>query len=312
MTPLALSDAANEDVASSATSNTSKTRYTPSTTPEVANLSVVDGKKEKESKSTHNDASASVLNPEDYLPVGSLVLIKHEFGDISNLGLSDCAWTPINHVPGSSSKQTGKLVKDRWIHLSAKYCHFLDILAVRIYILPHDCGHRLVNRNIKKLQNVLARLLLRIDISREAWEGTVTNPFKRQSLCHARSSPSLFYIFNQLPSPAPEPSAVPNRYSRFAMQLLLEYDAPIAGQKTNLYRYQRRAIATMIERETSSKLVLDPRLVRVTSPASVDFFFDPVKLELFRSPRFFESYRGGILGESMGLGIVPIITESID
>ncbi|KAH0395110.1 hypothetical protein KCU89_g10669, partial [Aureobasidium melanogenum] len=74
------------------------------------------------------------------------------------------------------------------------------------------------------------------------------------------------------------------------------------GLKTKLYPYQRNSAAQMLQRECEDRLELDPRLEKRTALDGTTFYYEPWDVSLFRSPRFYESCKGGILAETMGLG----------
>ncbi|KAH9215652.1 hypothetical protein DL95DRAFT_388593, partial [Leptodontidium sp. 2 PMI_412] len=58
--------------------------------------------------------------------------------------------------------------------------------------------------------------------------------------------PSLFQLFNTIPSPNPDPKLVTDPYARDAMYQILDSD--IEGLRTEMYKYQRRSAALMLQR----------------------------------------------------------------
>ncbi|KAF2190721.1 hypothetical protein K469DRAFT_558590 [Zopfia rhizophila CBS 207.26] len=211
--------------------------------------------------------------------------------------------------------EEAKLLHAGWIRL---FAHRPNISApaggrlVRVYLLPHDVGRRFIDRESKTLKLALRNLLHRVDVSPEAWSGN-----------HAETEPhyfdpwaspenySLFYLFNKLPSPAPSPEKIKSRYTRRAVEELLssaspsaweDYDEPLIGLKTKLYPYQARSAALMIQREAAPQLQLDPRLELRQSPNGETFYFGGKDGSFLQEPRYYETNRGGILAETMGLG----------
>jgi hypothetical protein len=175
----------------------------------------------------------------------------------------------------------------------------------RLYILPGDVGLRFIDRENRRLLAALESLVATIDVSTETWSGRYSAGVGADFDTWAtRDEGSLFYMFNKLPSPRPDPSLVKERYAREAVEDLLDPrpTSALVGLKTPLYPYQRRSAALMLQRESVSTLMLDPRLEPRTAPDGSSFYFGPRELLFHRNPRYYEASRGGILAESMGLG----------
>ena len=175
----------------------------------------------------------------------------------------------------------------------------------RIYILPGDVGLRFFDRENRRLIAALESLVAAVDVSPETWSGRysegVQAGFDTWATC---DEGSLFYMFNKLPSPRPDPKLVREKYAREAIEDLLDLShvSALIGLKTPLYPYQRRSAALMLQRESVSTLMLDPRLEPRTAPDGSSFYFGPRELLFHRNPRYYEASRGGILAETMGLG----------
>lgn len=195
-----------------------------------------------------------------------------------------------------------------WLRAFArKHSQHHGQVQIRVYVLPADVGGRYVERSDKDWDH-LKKVMKYLDGSREAWEGT--KPLKRlddgpsprlhegRAECHD----SLFYIFNTLPSPRPSPSAVSCPFSSNAVASLLDDTGCVYGLRTELYAYQKRSAAMMIQREAQPVRALDPRLEEIDSPTSGKFYFDRTSGIVLRFPRYYEEAKGGILAETMGLG----------
>lgn len=149
-------------------------------------------------------------------------------------------------------------------------------------------------------------LLNALDVSVASWEGCgiaayTTDYTIQHYLGGSTDSDSLFYIFNTLPSPTSCPVYVSCPASQDAIQSVCE--APTQpGLKRRLYPYQRRTVTTMIRREVEPARALDPRLEPLKGPTGIVFYFDRQTGILLRDRREYDEVRGGILGESMGLG----------
>ncbi|PVI07255.1 hypothetical protein DM02DRAFT_622601 [Periconia macrospinosa] len=213
--------------------------------------------------------------------------------------------------------EASRLLEARWIRL------FLHVFPktdrphsiVRVHLLPEDWANRIIDRTRRNLKSALRQLLSRIDTSTKSWYGTYTGdavcPFDPWA---GREDRSLFYLFNKLPSPNPKPEMIKNRYARNAVELLLDsvvssgvYDegeeyCSLEGLQTRLYPYQARSASLMIQREAAPQLQLDPRLEMRQSPTGQMFYFGARDGSFLHEPKFYETNRGGILAETMGLG----------
>lgn len=182
----------------------------------------------------------------------------------------------------------------------------------RIYVLPNDVWYEGVDRRNRNLQKCMWSILARVNVSPEAWIGQDAVDFEANFDPWAtKDHSSLFYIFNTLPSPAPNPDSIENPYLRYAVQRLLDKDDAPWGLKTHLHPYQRRAAAMMLQKEVTPSMQLDPRLERRTNPLRETFYYGPRDCVFWRSPRYYDTVQGGILAETMGLGKTLICIASV-
>ncbi len=212
--------------------------------------------------------------------------------------------------------ETTRLLDARWIRL---FLHQplsggqQPRSLARVYLIPEDWGRRFIDRNSKSLKAALRRLLEHIDLSPSAWAGDSSEAeISNFDPWADAQNLSLYYMFNKLPSPAPKPEEVKSRYTRAAMHDMLGSAAysvweqhgeqPLPGLRTRLYPYQARSASLMLQREASPTLQLDPRLEVRTSPNGEKFYFGAREGSFLKEPRYYESNRGGILAETMGLG----------
>jgi hypothetical protein len=213
-------------------------------------------------------------------------------------------------------EQAANLLKARWVRLfllqsghDSNSAHSI----VRVYLLPEDWNRRFIDRNSQVLKTALHQLLALVNTSRNTWAGnhqegnaSYFDPWA------SAESVSLYYLFNKLPSPAPDPAIIKNRYARAAVRDLLRSAAPseweehgeqpLVGLRTRLYPYQARSASLMIQREAAPQRQLDPRLEVRTSPDGKLFYFGARDGTALMEPRYYESARGGVLAETMGLG----------
>jgi hypothetical protein len=74
----------------------------------------------------------------------------------------------------------------------------------------------------------------------------------------------------------------------------------IQGMKTDLYRYQRRSVSTMLSRELSPGAISDPLYIDLTGIDGLVFFLQPASMEILQECPMVSQARGGILCEELG------------
>ncbi|KAI4956848.1 hypothetical protein J4E86_005319 [Alternaria arbusti] len=259
-------------------------------------------------------------NMDRYIALGCLHF-KHTF-DFSSISPSRGDWVELLHqeltdeIKANIGVEASRLLEAHWIRMFARKGTSGNAShhgLVRVYLLPEDWGRRTIDRNSKSLKNALRTLLQQIDISSSAWNGDSNPDETRYFDPWADVEPvSLYYLFNKLPSPAPDVAKIKCRYTRAAVQDALDSAAvsewsehgeqALPGLKTRLYAYQTRSASLMLQREASPQLQLDPRLEVRISPDGKNFYFGPRDGSFLQEPRYYELNRGGILAETMGLG----------
>ncbi|KAL3419284.1 snf2 family helicase [Phlyctema vagabunda] len=177
---------------------------------------------------------------------------------------------------------------------------------IRVYILPDDVSRRRIDRDQPRLRSAMKLLLALIDISGDAWHGgwqdttPVLHVNPRMNDGTTEESTTLFEIFNTLPSPAPNPDIVSNHDVRNAMQNILSNE--VQGVTANLYEFQMRSAALMLQREAQPSQIIDPRLISVVDQYGGNWYYEMETGICLREPRFYEAPRGGICAETMGYG----------
>ena len=204
------------------------------------------------------------------------------------------------------------LANANWARVFArKHQRNRDLATIRVYVLPDDVGRRYFNRDHGNLRNYLIRLLDDLDTSPLSWEGR--NQSEDLLECYTKESSnddSLFYLFNTVPSPVTRPPPVSCPISNEAIQSVLECEE-LRGLSTKLYPYQRRTVASMVKREVQPERTLDPRFQSLKGPTGQVFYYDRETGVLLRDQRTYDEARGGILGESMGLGKTLICLATV-
>ncbi|KAJ5349607.1 hypothetical protein N7541_007334 [Penicillium brevicompactum] len=193
------------------------------------------------------------------------------------------------------------LEKSRWILTNP-----LDYSDnIQVFVLPSDVHAASIQTKSRPKSKIKA-LMSKIDTSSDAWDGlSDARPTQLGSLQLnlEEDDESLWYIFNTLQDPNPDPSRMKSFHSRHAMEILLdESDNPVHGLNTALYPYQRRSAATMVQREAQPAMTLDPRLQALQGPTGKTFYYDKVDGTLLKGKRLYSEACGGILAESMGCG----------
>ncbi|KAF8252341.1 hypothetical protein K440DRAFT_578088 [Wilcoxina mikolae CBS 423.85] len=177
-----------------------------------------------------------------------------------------------------------------------------NMARVRVYYLPSDVGRGLISRKDKSIKKYLRKIMEVIDVSREGWRGRpgakmvpIVEPDKERS--------SLFWMFNTMDSPNPNPNApwIRDENIKYLLQRVLNSES-IAGMKSKPYEYQKRSIAMMLQRELAPSKSVDSRLKTMFAPSGEVYYMDQVTCELFQEPSYYEDVRGGILAEEMGYG----------
>ncbi|KAG9699103.1 hypothetical protein KCU95_g2127, partial [Aureobasidium melanogenum] len=234
----------------------------------------------------------------NYIPIGSLVL--------SGVADEEPAWEEVVHLAtllqSGLSEQNAldieKLFNRRRVRVFAS---IPSRAVLRIYVLPSDVGHRFLQQD-RGLDTHLFSLIQNLDVSLSAWNGQPDAQQESFEMYAPGEEGSLYYLFNNIPSPNPTAERIFSHFHRESMLDLLDSQYQLPGLKTVLYPYQRRSAAQMLQRECEERLELDPRLEKRIALDGTTYYYEPWDVSFLRSPRFYESCKGGILAETMGLG----------
>lgn len=238
------------------------------------------------------------LEPDNhhYIPAGCLVCQQTELND---------AFRPYS-----------KLLDYQWARFETTTSHDDEgVAVVRVHVLPDDAFNSLISRDDPVLRSKKKDLLASLDYSSSTWQGSskhgapmsfpplISKDDAAQDLLKDNGSgrdTSLLDMFNNIPSPKPDIEMLQDHDSRQAMANLLS--GTVEGLKTEMYPYQCRSAALMLQREEEPGHVLDPRLVRVVDQNGEPWYYDPNTGEALREPRHYDRICGGILAEEMGSG----------
>lgn len=255
-----------------------------------------------------------------YIALGCLHLDRPISAPHKSTTVVDSIWNeiPHYHLPAELKpilgNEVSQLLEAQWIRLFVLGSVDLTSHSIaRVYLLPEDWSRRSISRSSGTLKKALRSLLGKIDISPDSWTGDLADsPVQLFDPWAGRLDTSLYYLFNNLSSPAPNPDKIKDRYTRRAAYDLLgsaqasdweeDGEQPLKGLKTRLYPYQARSASLMLEMEAAPQLQLDPRLETRAAPNGRSFLYCARDGSFLHEPRYYESNRGGVLAETMGLG----------
>lgn len=72
------------------------------------------------------------------------------------------------------------------------------------------------------------------------------------------------------------------------------------GMRSCLYKYQRRSVAAMIQRELDQTDIPDPLFIPLQSMKGETFYFQPGTMEILRERPTTQASQSGILCEELG------------
>ncbi|KAJ6445920.1 Annexin A7 [Purpureocillium lavendulum] len=274
------------------------------------------------------------LDPARYIPAGCISIPKDEIGAIEEFGLQQTShqwWELLHegvkpHQPGDNPNHShlsvdvqkrllnvprlryfAQLFRARWARLEIQLSTADTAVAVmRVFLLPDDAYRGVVDRSNPSLIRARQAALRRLNFSQESWTAQEPeSPVDFISITElgrddAAEDMSLLQVFNRIPPPEPDATSASDLHVQDAMFNLLE--SSVFGLRTNLYPYQRRSAALMLQKETVPERVLDPRLVTVRRDNNSLWYVDPVAGTILSEPRYYDGVCGGILAEEMGAG----------
>ncbi|KAK3392914.1 P-loop containing nucleoside triphosphate hydrolase protein [Podospora didyma] len=226
----------------------------------------------------------------------------------SNLLPTNTQASLLSLIPLSS---LDSLLSHRWIQMSLCVAHEGPAqIIIRVFILPDDVDNRTVPRSDSGLRKARQALMGQLDFSTGTWNaifGSNRSPspplFSQTGDTNDdqdSQDESLLEMFNNIPSPNPNPEGVDDPDARDAIYNLIDSNVP--GLATTLFTYQRRSAAAMLQKETQPQKVLDPRFQKVVDQVGVPWYYDSVSGACLHEPRSYDLPRGGILAEQMGSG----------
>ncbi|KAJ7766642.1 P-loop containing nucleoside triphosphate hydrolase protein [Mycena metata] len=191
------------------------------------------------------------------------------------------------------------LVAQRFISVS--FLLVDDNVIFRIYLIPYDLPRVQGQLRVRKdeiltpARRLLKGLLLKISRSLESWEGRCLPEPPLAAL-----ATTLSEIYEDLPSPegliTVNSTPVTRRLLNFSDNL------ENLGVSSTLYRYQRRSVAAMVQKEMDLNDDTDPLYLALRDMDGKPFFFQPGTTEVLLERPLVAPCRGGILCEELGTG----------
>ena len=258
------------------------------------------GTREHSSHSTQGRVSPFPIELSQHIALGSVRLYKAEDGSFLPANLWTMQGTPKNDDATFPSATVS--------HLTDKACLKTQLVenatatTLRLYVMPEDVGRSRWSESLKtEYRRFIKQTLGYIDRSSLTWQGQWIRQSRMETyLESATDQESLFYIFNTLNSPTPSLDRVGDTYSHNSVTDVLH--GTVQGLRTEMYPYQQRSAAMMIQRETYPIMSSDPRSSLCQGPTGQAFYLDKEEGEIRSDPYLYDEPKGGILAETMGYG----------
>lgn len=187
--------------------------------------------------------------------------------------------------------------------------------SVRLYVpIKAFAEHRTPHLNVTKARRWVMPF---VDKGEPAWLGIWTlddhpEPYLPKDACVTDRNAkveSMFYIFNTLSSPQPNPDVIADQYKREGAEDILNND--ILGLKTPLYPFQQESAAMMIQRECSPTHNLAIDCLLLQGPTGQKFYYNAKEGTWSLQPVTCPEPAGGVLAETMGYGKTIICLATI-
>ncbi|KAF8809006.1 hypothetical protein BYT27DRAFT_7222578 [Phlegmacium glaucopus] len=214
----------------------------------------------------------------------------------------------------SFCRQIEFLVKHRFIVATYRATHDA-IMALRIYLIPYDLSN--VQGKLRvRVENILTpakrymrQLLPRIINNEEIWNGLKPTAEVTALILDPKDRRTLADIYSGLASP----SAIPVPGYGDISSRLFDFEDKLEGLgiRSTLYRYQRRSVAAMLQRELDNRNVPDPLFIPLTTVDKRMFFLQPGTMEVLQERPMIAPCQGGILCEELGTGKTLMILSLI-
>jgi SNF2 family DNA or RNA helicase len=248
--------------------------------------------------STQSCESSIPLSSTHFIPFGAIRLYKAEEDGFLPANL----WT-MHGAQNNDATFPSATVS----HLIEKGCLCTELVhhtvaSLRLYMMPEDVGRSRWSETLRtEYRRFIKQILGYVDRSPSTWDGQWDGDSSMETYLESvTNQESLFYIFNTLVSPRPSLERVGDPYAHRSLADVLQ--GTVQGLRTEMYPYQQRSAAMMIQRETAPTMSSDPRSTLYRGPTGKAFYLDKEEGEIRSDPYLYDEPRGGILAETMGYG----------
>ncbi|KIM48685.1 hypothetical protein M413DRAFT_437870 [Hebeloma cylindrosporum] len=181
-------------------------------------------------------------------------------------------------------------------------------LVLRIYLVQFDLSNVQGRLRVRK-ENILSAgrrhmrtLLPKLSQSLDKWlcREIVSSGEEKRLIKETIDTRTLADIYSDLACPSP--IAIPGLGNIASRLLAFDDSLDGLGMRSTLYRYQRRSVASMLQKELDTRDVPDPLFIQVKSVDDKIFYVQPGTLEILKERPMITPCRGGILCEELGTG----------
>jgi hypothetical protein len=244
-----------------------------------------------------SDSESSLGDRDTLIPLGILKFYNGDSSETEDFGADTLLYYPEKEV--TLLEADGRIVTLTRRNKNRPGWIFIRVYACTLVRPPSPFKRRgsLKRASKEAVKEAWKAVISRLDTSPDAWNG---NFDPTEAIAAEPGDESLFYIFNTLQSPDPNPDAVPDPWAATAMNALMwnaldpsSQLTGISGLKTPLYAYQRRSAAFMVQKESEPGDSLDPRLQCFEGPTGEQFYYDREEGSVIREKRMYSNARGG-------------------
>ncbi|KAF8077645.1 hypothetical protein FPV67DRAFT_1462505 [Lyophyllum atratum] len=211
------------------------------------------------------------------------------------------------------------LIKHRFI--AATYRLGASAAVLRVYIIPYDLENIQGRLRIRKevilapARRCMRNLLPKVIQSQASWDlGAPPIDLSTTLVPRDKDRRTLGEIYGGLKSP--EAKVTPG-WERITGRLLdFQDDLSGLGMRSSLYKYQRRSVAAMMQKELDPSDIPDPLFIPLLSMNRETFYMQPGTMEVLQERPTVAASQSGILCEELGTGktvmILALVLATID
>ncbi|KDQ61066.1 hypothetical protein JAAARDRAFT_32059 [Jaapia argillacea MUCL 33604] len=223
-------------------------------------------------------------------------------------------------------RQLEFLIRHSFIFVTCRRGCLRKTLYARVYLIPYDLANvqgKLRTRDeatiVAPARRYMRVLLPRLLQHPHLWEGEecATTLEPQFLLPQNIDNRTMAEIYSDLPSPTIDAARLASS-SESGWPLARSFLAAenIEGLRSQLYPYQRRSVATMLQKELCVSEILDPLYIPLRGLDGQVFHLQPATTELLRECPLVSTTRGGVLCEELGTGktvmILSLVLATLD